>query len=101
MSKVKFCPTFLGSLNANLKNVCTFLKCDMPSEMAEFETLKVKLKAFAENAMASDNIESIQTANRLVTAYKQVYEKATAQYNSYLRQLDETKNSLKELVDSF
>lgn len=101
MATVKFCPTFLGTLNANLKNVCTFLKCDMPSEMAEFETLKGKLKEFATAAMSSDNVESIQTATRLVASYKQVYEKATAQYNSYLRQLDETKNSLKELVESF
>lgn len=101
MSTVKFCPTFIGTLHSSLKNVCICLKCDVPSEMAEFEALKVKLKVFAENAMASDNISSIQTATRLVAAYKQVYEKATAQYNSYLRQLDETKTSLKELVESF
>jgi hypothetical protein len=73
----------------------------MPSEMAEFETIKAKLKAYSENAIASDNIENIRTAISLTTAYKQVYEKAQLQYKSYVQHLDETKSNLKELLESF
>lgn len=101
MENVKFCPTFLGSLNADLKNVCSFLKCNMPSEMSEFETIKTKLKVLAENAIASNNVESIKTAIGYVTAYKHVYEKAQLQYKSYLQHLGDAKNNLKELMESF
>ena len=94
-----FKPILAGTLKTTLEQVCTRLQVELPSTMSNFEGLKAKVKAFADNALGSNDISTVNTAIAVVTKFQEVYEKAQSQEKTYSDSLSDKVKILKGLTE--
>lgn len=95
----KFFPSFNDTDLRTLEICAEQVKAKVPEELAEFEELRVTIKAQAEKVLAEGSTADINAIVTVIKAFKPIYLKANDQKKAYEGRLQEHRNMLKSLLE--